>query len=148
MKLNPDCIRDVLLYLEEHLTYNHDREYGIEHKSITLTTIVKQVHKDHNYEPDDIKYSIEKLLEIEYIVSDKMTTGNNKSIISCSISDISYDGHQFLNTIRPDTVWQATKKGASKLGIMSMHALSSIAMKVTEVIISDPTVIAKIVSML
>lgn len=148
MKLNPDCIRDVLLYLEEHLTYNHDIEYGIEHNSITLTTIVEQLYKDHNYEPDDIKYSIEKLLEIEYIVSDKMTTGNNKSIISCSISDISYDGHTFLNTIRPDTVWQATKKGASKIGIMSMHALSSIAIKVAETIISDPAVIAKIVSML
>ncbi len=148
MKINPDCIRDVLLYLEKNLTYNHEREYGIEHNSITLTTIIEQLHKDHNYEPDDVKYSVEKLLEIRYIISDKMTTGNNKSIISCSISDISYDGHQFLNTIRPDTVWQATKKGASKLGIMSMHALSSIAMKVAEVIISDPTVIAKIVSML
>ena len=95
-----------------------------------------------------VKYSVEKLLEIRYIVSYKMTTGNNHSIVTCPISDITYEGHQFLNTIRPDTVWQATKKGASKLGIMSMHALSSIAMKVAEVIISDPTVIAKIVSML
>ena len=66
----------------------------------------------------------------------------------CEINNITWNGHQFLNTIRPDTVWQATKKGASKIGLMSMHALSSIAMKVAETIVSDPAVIAKIVSML
>ena len=148
MKLNPDCVRDVLLYLEENLKFSKERDYGIEHESIGLTTIVEYLQNEKGYEPDDVKYSVEKLLEIRYIVSYKMTTGNNHSIVTCPISDITYEGHQFLNTIRPDTVWQATKKGASKLGIMSMHALSSIAMKVAEVIISDPTVIAKIVSML
>lgn len=63
----------------------------------------------------------------------------------CEINNITWNGHQFLNTIRPKTVWEATKQGASKLGIMSMHALSTIAMKITEAVITNPVVIDNII---
>lgn len=148
MKLNPDCIRDVLLYLEDNLSYVEDETSLIEHNTITATTIVNDLREKYDYEADDIKYSIEKLLEIRYIVSHNIVTGDNRSIISCPISDITYDGHQFLNTIRPDTIWQATKKGASKIGLMSMHTLSTIAMEIAKAVVTDPTVIAKIVGMM
>lgn len=32
----------------------------------------------------------------------------------CPISDISWNGHQFLNNIRQQTIWDATKAGAKK----------------------------------
>ncbi len=140
MKLNPDCVRDVLLYLEEHL--------HIEDRNKLSTIDLKELkEKLTQYSEDDIFYSVYNLHQIRFIEGRINDTGDRKMFF-CEINNITWNGHQFLNTIRPDTVWQATKKGASKLGIMSMHALSSIAMKVAEVIISDPTVIAKIVSML
>lgn len=145
MKLNPDCIRDVLLYLEDNLTYNHERQDSIEHNSINMSTIAADLHDQKGYEIDDVNYSIEKLLEVKYIVPQTELRGHNKSILYCPIADISWNGHQFLNTIRPKSVWDATKKGASKLGIMSIHALSTIAMKIADAVITDPAVIAKIV---
>lgn len=148
MKLNPDCIRDVLLYLEGNLTYNDNKASAIEHNAIPLSTIVESLQQMYDYSQDDIKYSVEKLLEIKYIISHKIKIGNNHEIVSCPISDITYEGHQFLNTIRPETIWQATKKGAAKIGIMSMHALSTIAMEIAKSVVTDPTVIAKIASLL
>lgn len=68
-----------------------------------------------------------------------------KRCFFCEINNITWDGHQFLNTIRPKTVWEATKDGASKLGVMSMHALSSIAMKISEAIVTNPIVIENII---
>lgn len=63
----------------------------------------------------------------------------------CEINNITWSGHQFLNTIRPKTVWEATKDGASKLGVMSLHALSSMAMKISDAIVTDPAVISSII---
>lgn len=115
MKLNPDCIRDVLLYLEENLSYNHERKDSLEHNSISMRKIAEYLHNQKGYEIDDINYSIEKLLEIMYIIPDNELRGRNHSILSCSILDISWNGHQFLNTIRPKTIWDATKKKQNKL---------------------------------
>ena len=38
MKLNPDCVRDVLLYLEENLGYT-DYIGALQHKEIQICTI-------------------------------------------------------------------------------------------------------------
>ena len=46
MKLNPDCIRDVLLYLEENLSYNHDNPDYVKHNSIDIYTISDDLHSE------------------------------------------------------------------------------------------------------
>lgn len=148
MKLNPDCVRDVLLYLEDNLEYVDRQDVFIEHTEITISTIKEYLHNKKNYEYDESVYAVEKLVEIGYIIPSHINNETNNSKCIGSIIDISWNGHQFLNTIRSKSVWEATKKGASKLGIMSIHALSTIAMKITETIITDQIVIAKITSML
>lgn len=145
MKLNPDCIRDVLIYLEDNLVYELDKTNDVRHLPIPLSTIVDELKDSKKRTVDDIKYSIEKLVEIEYITNCNIIKGKN-STINYSISDITYEGHQFLNTIRPQSVWDATKKCASKLGLSSIHALSSIAMKIVDTVITDPNIINKITS--
>lgn len=105
MKLNSDCIRDVLLYLEENLSYNHETEGSIEHNTITMHKISKDLHDEKGYEIDDVNYSVEKLLEIRYIIPATELRGHNNSILYCPISDISYNGHMFLGTIRPKSIW-------------------------------------------
>ena len=81
MKLNPDCIRDVLLYLEENLSYNHETEGSIEHNTITIHKISKDLHEEKGYEIDDINYSVEKLLEIRYIIPATELRGSKNSIL-------------------------------------------------------------------
>lgn len=139
MKLNPDCIRDILLYLEENLKISEN-----EFSSITFQQIKCDLS---NYSEEDIFYSIYNLKQIRFIEGNIKDVAGMKMCI-CEIQNITWNGHQFLNTIRPTSVWEATKSGASKLGIMSMHALSTIAMKVAETIVTNPIVINKIIERL
>ncbi len=143
MKLNPDCIRDLLICLETHLEMSNNCHLG----SVSLNQI-QESEEMRLYDQKEIVYTMLKLIEARFVIGKVSYGGKDSKITMAYIDDITWDGHQFLNTVRPDTVWQATKKGASKLGLMSVHALSGIAMKLAETIISDPSVIAKIVLML
>lgn len=145
MKLNLDCILDVLLYLEENLSYNHETEGSIEHNTITMHKISKDLHDEKGYEIDDVNYSVEKLLEIRYIIPDTELRGHNNSILYCPISDISYNGHMFLGTIRPKSILEATKSKAKQIGGMSIHSLSMIATAIMQGSASNPDFIQSIV---
>lgn len=144
MKMNPDCIRDILLYLEEHLSYVNEEDKSTKINEVSWNQIINDNIISSNYETKDIKYSIQKLAEVDYIRVSVSTSGN-KGWFTCDISDITWKGHQFLNDIRPKTVWEATKKGASKLGLMSIQALTSISGMIIQGIISNPKVIDGII---
>ena len=148
MKLNPDCVRDVLLYLEDKLEYVDRYDTAVQRNKIEINRIAKDLHTKYGYEENDVNYATELLLEAHYIKSDKITQGADGAVFRCPINGITWEGHKLLESIRPKSIWEATKQGASKLGIMSVHALSTIAMSVTQAVITDPSVIGKIVSML
>ena len=137
MKLNPDCIRDVLLHLEENLKIKEGHKFT----EINLNQLKEALPK---YEENDIFYSVYNLHQIRFIEG-RISDVSNMKMFFCEINNITWNGHQFLNTIRPKSIWDATKSGASKLGIMSMHALSTIAMKVAEAVVTNPTVINNII---
>lgn len=63
----------------------------------------------------------------------------------CEIENITWSGHQFLNTIRPKSIWEATKNVATKLGTLSVSALSMISSEITKAIITKPEVINSII---
>lgn len=147
MKFDPDCIRDVLLYLEDNLTYINDETNPLEHKPISIGAISDTLSSSRGYSIDDIYYSIEKLLEVRYILpSGGIGRGRASSIIFCEIGDISWSGHEFLNNIRKDAIWDATKKGAHKIGATSIMALGTISMEIVKTIVTKPEVINQIMS--
>ena len=120
MKLNYDCIRDVLLYLEENLELNN---------SIYLENIKL------DYSSDDIYYSVQKLEEISYINA-RIIKADGVAILDAIIFDITFYGHEFLNTIRPKTVWEKTKDISGKLGTKSISAITQIASQIAAQLIS------------
>lgn len=140
MKLNPDCIRDVLLYLEENLKLENGHKFS----EISLNQLEDALPQ---HKKDDIFYSVYNLVQIRFIEG-RISDINDMKMFFCGINNITWNGHQFLNTIRPKSVWNATKQGAEKLGIMSIHALSTISMKVAEAVITNPTVITKIIELM
>ena len=143
MKLNPDCIRDVLLYLEENLTVDYTTRTFSKIRVENMIEPFLMLHT--SYEANEVLYSIYNLQQIGYIDGRFPNAGNQKMMV-CEIENITWNGHQFLNTIRSQPIWEATKSGAAKLGITSLHALSTIAMQVSNAIITHPEVINNIVS--
>lgn len=111
MKLNHDCVRDVLLFLEDNLS--------ISSTIFTNDIIVPSCSQD------DIDYTVKLLIE------SGMLEGEFKSFISGQytiyVNSITWSGHKFLDNVRDNTVWVATKKSISKLGSVSLEIMSQVA---------------------
>lgn len=125
MKLNKDCVREVLIYLEEHLGYN-------DHLDASTIQI-------DPYTSEEILYTISLLSEAGYIkavsVADLCTTP------TYFVESILMPGHDLLDNIRDDNVWRKTKKIASKFASASLNVLSSVATSVlSSMLLNPPTV--------
>ena len=114
MKLNHDCVRDLLLYLEENLNLND----ALSVENISL--------KD--YSTEELLYTADKLYEAGYINCSRKIYDNADLVIL--VSSITYDGHQFLDNIRDDKIFNKTKSILSTLKSVSIEIVSETASKV------------------
>lgn len=119
MQLNSECVRDLLLYAEENLSY----------KSPTIS--VNNL-KLKDYSEEELLYTAEKLEEADYI---DCIIGDGYELPIILIKSINFNGHQFLNTIRDDTIWKRTKLKASKLASLSIPVLQELATSITKSIL-------------
>lgn len=123
MILKPDCIRDILLAVEacpfsEYL--NLDK--------------LDAMLPDHSY--DDIWYTCLKLEEGGYLSLMTVTVSMSyRPGIKCII-DLTYQGHEFLNSVRDPKRWQKLKCVAEGVKDYSLSALQSIAEGMTSAAIS------------
>lgn len=119
MKLNYDCVRDVLLYLEDNLSLN---------KSITFPSDIKESLLI-KYSKDDLLYTVKILLNKKLILGDdnfNYATG----IYTANIDSLSFDGHSFLDNIRDNQVWSKSKKILSAFKSVSIEIISQVATNV------------------
>lgn len=123
MKLNPDCIRDVLLYLEENLEITPKLEI----KSIPLGKIANSV----SYPIEETANTLLTLDEGGLIIAKHNTSGNNM-IYQFSVSRITYSGYQFIETIRPKSVWKQILAALKSVGSFSIPMIQEIAPKIVE----------------
>ena len=120
MRLNIDCIRDILIAVES-LDYNSS--YSIS----KLQNILP------GYSEDELQYHCLQLLDAELIKATNIATIGYLLPKIGRIFDLTYQGHQFLADIRSDTTWNKTKQIAKSIGSESLHAIKDIA---TNVIVS------------
>lgn len=113
MKLNHDCVRDLLLTVEES-----------DHNEILSLHFLLPKNKLQSYSEEDIFYTIQRLVEAGYINADTQTYFEGQDAI---ISSITWNGHQFLDNIRDKSIWEKTKEKASVVGGVSLPILSEIA---------------------
>ena len=114
MKLNHDCIRAVLLYLENSLDYEH---------YLDLTNFSVD-----GFSIEDTHYSIKKLEEAGFISA--IVARDIDGEISVDVFGITWEGHKFLDTIRDNQVWNSTKKILSKFSSSSISFVSNVASQV------------------
>lgn len=115
MKLNHDCVRDLLIHIEEHLSYGFYMDVSV----VELK----------NYSHEELLYAADKLLEANYLIGNKRYS-IGAPLPDIRISSISWDGHQFLDNIRDDNVWKDTKNVLSKFSSVSLSFMGNIASQV------------------
>lgn len=113
MRLNPDCMRDVLLVAEDHVPLNSSLSMG------NLLSLLP------SYSKDELTYTCLKLNEGNLLNVLKMNSDNATSV--ANISDITYEGHQFLENIRNQSTWETVKQKLSLLGSSSVPVIVSVA---------------------
>ncbi|MCI8432427.1 MAG: DUF2513 domain-containing protein [Lachnospiraceae bacterium] len=99
MKLNPNCIRDILIAVETHSDFHHRTEYKQEAPFDSLSA----------YSHEEIIYHIKQCDESGLIYDVHYYNGGTHT----DIRDLSPKGHEFLTNVRNDSVWKkALSKGA------------------------------------
>mgnify|MGYP000631674527 CR=1 FL=1 len=108
MELKHELVREIMLYLEENLTFD---------KEIMSTQITIP-----EYTSEEIQYTVNKLYEAGFLKCKSFKAYKFKTIL-----EITWNGHCFLDNIRDDNVWNHTKQKVSKLASISLPILSQVA---------------------
>lgn len=141
MRLNADYIRDILLFIEKEFEYEDAAiTPPYRHKTMLNSTLVLQPHFHHHCHQELI-YALELLIIEGYISTasePKIINGNLQNI---KITGLTYKGHELLDNIRNNTVWNAVKKKAASFGGFSFSTLVSGAKYLGDKLISDPNAI-------
>lgn len=117
MKFNPDCMRDILFYLEENLAFSDD----LEPKYVSIQGL-----------SENLPYTIQEIANMILIMDDagfisaSKFVSNNK-IQELIVNRITYDGYQIIESIRPQTVWKKVKSVGHNVGSFSISVISQIA---------------------
>lgn len=108
MKLEKDLVRRILLDLEAD---NGDpRDW-------------KRLEIDgHTHQ--EIAYHVQRLAEAGFV---KATDASSSNIYDWMPQSLTYEGHEFLDTVRDPEIWRETKERASKIGSASLQILFEVA---------------------
>lgn len=123
MKLDIDCVRDILLTVEENTGYN---EYmTVSEMSINYDLLKK-------YDSDKVMYHIIQSSKANLIDAEQIDLAGN-----IMIKDLTPYGHKFIANIRENSNWNKVKKIANEVGTTSLEAIMQIAINVIGGIITS-----------
>ena len=114
MRLNPDCIRDILLCVEEKIDSNNE--------SLSIGDLKKMLP---DYDANTLCYHVMQIdranlvIGVVYILNGPV-----------SIRDLSPKGHEFLANIRSNSNWNRVKGISEKVGSASLDAIIQISSNV------------------
>ena len=126
MKLDKDCIRTILIYIETHCVYEVDKFNG---KRMHIVTLHELIESDEltEFQEDTIRYTVVKLLEGNYIKGSLIPKNSGTNFDIIRISELTLNGHNLLSNIRPEPVWDKTKSILQKVGDFSLGIMSQVA---------------------
>lgn len=147
MRLVPDAIRDILLYIEQNQTAQYDCTGIFEVKPMSSKFILDELRTSRHYTREEAEYSL-RVLYNENILYGKHSIGKNNRIINLTIEGITYNGHQFLDSIRNDTIWNKVKEKACKFGVLGFKGLYEICSEVIKQTKDNPELFSSILDSL
>ena len=123
MKLNPDCIRAVMIEIENSL------EIGISENDLPFMGIIG-LHELSDalpeYSKEDIFYTIFTLEQAGYL-SATIKDNISGEIVLCYVHHMTFAGHEFLDKIRDTQNWTKVKKGMNAIRNYSLDAITALA---------------------
>lgn len=123
MKRDMDLVRNILLYVEEHSKPS----------SPDMMSLVSGVEDG----PQKLSYHMTMLVEEAGYLR-----GNRRVSVSASGSEylymeVTWDGHEFLETLRDPSIWEKTKKAAGAAGSTSVKVLLEVGTMIVKEVAID-----------
>lgn len=126
MRLNYDCVKDVLLYIENRIEFKN-LSLGVL-KSIDWNEIAKNEDLLSSYTEEEIRYTLIYLYENGFLHTSKYyKNSNNKHIISFEIDNLTPPAIEFINTIREPEVWDLTKEKLKSVKNITLKIITDVA---------------------
>ena len=123
MKLDPDLVRELLLWGERELPSNSGE--------LNFPAI-------DGFGETEIAYNCLLANEAGFFESIKVQSAG-EYFVQAYPRKLTYQGHQYLETIRDDKIWAKAKEGATKIGSFSLETLGTVAKAVVAVQIKKYT---------
>ncbi len=118
MKLNPDCLRDMLIIIQEK-TYIDDNGNAV---SVSFDSLCKCMDR---YSKGDITFTLLRLFE-EDLISGWYKPADKAPIYSAIINRLTPEGEKLLTDIYDTGKWNAVKKKFKDKGIPTLTAIIEI----------------------
>lgn len=113
MRLDYDCIRDILFTVEETTT-------------LAMPCFINQNYREYKrlekYDFEKLAYHVHQCALHDYFTDVEFDEQWN-----CIIKDLSAQGHDFICSIRDNTLWNKVKRSVAELGSASLQLIPQIA---------------------
>lgn len=142
MKLDFDCVRDILLYVEENSGYqDSNSDMPSKHKEIPHARIISD-SSFSKYNREDVAHTLELMIKedlFELAAKPIYDTVNNLSY--ARITGLNWNGHELLDNIRNDEAWNAVKEKTKRTGKVSLKVMANVALTVAKAMLTDPNAV-------
>lgn len=118
MKLNYDCLRKILLTLECGIEWDDNLEYNY----VTLAHLSETLEE---FSKAEIAYASKMAIEADLI--DAQVIDCDSCIVDIRCYGLTYEGHQFLDTVRENKIWKKTKNIINSVGGVSLPVIKNVA---------------------
>lgn len=141
MKLNLDCVRDILLCVEDNTGYRKSASFvDVDRIGKGSEVLGCNPPKVWPYQQKLLEtYSNEEILyHFQYCIgADMIETDGKFGSMQFIVYDLTPKGHETISNLRSPKVFKLTKKIAEQLGIRSLEGICKIASSVVSEIIQS-----------
>ena len=130
MRLNPDCVRDILISIEQIA----DGSTGFSWWRIEDFRSQEEFASLRAYSVEEVEYHVYQCKHHGFFIGAQLHSDGGFTVV-----DLSPTAHEFLANIRTDENWRRTKSVAQEVGSFSLSTLSGIAANVIAAIIKQQT---------
>lgn len=123
MKLNPDCVRDILLAVESLPDVKHFFLFDSESISELFP----------RYSHEEVMYHLRQCELNDFLLH----PSHDSNYETYTVYDLTPKGHQFLANIRENKIWNGVKSIAGKIGSTSLDSIVQIASNVISELIKS-----------
>ena len=132
MVLNMDCLRDVLIVIEQHQRYISTPDGVVSNENLPLTTLCDLLPV---YPREDVYYAAFQAEQAGFLKIGGTPAWGGVTLDE-EIEYLTFAGHEFLASVRENSRWKALKKALPAIRNYSLDAINALSQGMTSAAIT------------